>query len=78
MKEIEDLIKVVSEEKQEIQEKLTLRDFKSKKLCVSNDSIVENRKEEDEKEVEIKIEDDSSKKSANAINNEKKLREEKY
>jgi len=32
-----------------------------KKLCVINDIIVNNRKEEDEKEAEIKIEEDEKK-----------------
>jgi len=57
LKEIENLVKVLLEEKEEIQLKLS-ENFESKKECVINDSIVSNRKEEYEKEVKIKTEED--------------------
>jgi len=79
LKEIENLVNLLLEEKQNIQKKL-IGDEMSKKLCVSKDSIVNNRKEENEKEkeVEMKIKEDSDKKRLDAINHKQKLREEKY
>jgi len=57
LKEIENLVKVLLEEKEEIQLKLS-ENFESKKGCVINENIFSNRKEEDEKEVEMKTEED--------------------